>query len=108
MRQEEMVRVLMAQAAAALNDRRDKQRHPFFRPVTVCILGLDGVSIEGFSRDISETGLGLLTLIPLPTVKVSLGLEEPDGDTFRIVGDVVWTEPCGKGWYTSGINFCYL
>ena len=108
MRQEEMIRVLIGQASAALNDRRDEQRHPFFCPVTVSVLGLGEVVMEGFCKDISESGMGLLTLIPLPTLKVSLVLDNKDGESYRLVGDVVWTESCGKGWYTSGIKFCYL
>ena len=108
MRQEEMVRVLMGQATAALNERRDEQRHPFFRPVTVAVLGLGNVLMEGFCKDLSESGMGLLTLIPLPTLKVSLSLEDSLGETFQLMGEVMWTESCGKGWYTSGIRFCYL
>ena len=108
MRQEEMVRVLLGEATAALDDRRDEQRHPFFCPVTVAVLGLGDVLMDGFCKDISESGMGLLTLIPLPTLKVSLTLDNKNGESFRLIGDVVWTEACGKGWYTSGIKFCYV
>ncbi len=104
--QEEKVLELCNEASADLNDRRQDQRHPFFRPVTVSILELRDMSFEGFCKDISVSGMGIICTAPMPTTKVMLQLEDKFGKPISIKGEVIRTEYCGKGWYSSGIKFC--
>jgi hypothetical protein len=96
------VELLIEQAKdqAAL-DKRTEQRYPFFQPVTLR-RGLQ--SLSAFSRDISESGMGLLHDMPIGG-EYTVVVHDPDGCAYDITGVVMWCRPCGQGWYLSGVRF---
>lgn len=66
-------------------------------------------SIIAFSRNISATGLGLITSEPIDqntasTLKISR-LNDPD---LAILSECRWCKPYGEGWYLSGWQFITL
>ena len=102
----EKINLLLDQAKAAdSGDRRNEQRHPFFRPVTISTIGTGGHSFPAFSRDISDSGMGLLSHAQLLPTKVSLTISTESGDKLDLAGEIMWCESCGEGWYLSGIKF---
>lgn len=87
-----------------LDNRRSANRFPFYQPVSVSP-GLDGkLLFSAFSRDISETGIGLLHHMPLEGGNVRLKIERPNGNCI-VPAKIVWCRPAGAGWYMSGAVF---
>lgn len=104
--QKENISSLVKEASAYLNEKRAEDRYPYFCPVTIDILELRDTSFEGFCRDISLDGMGVICTAPMPDTKVRLHLVDKFGHLISIIGEVVRTEYCGKGWYSTGIKFC--
>ena len=94
---------LLERAAAALNERRDEVRYPFLQPVQIRVKGLESLTLNCFSRDISDSGLGVLSNVKLPLQEVTVTFtgEEPTS----LTGRVVWTNPLVREWHTCGIEF---
>jgi hypothetical protein len=97
---------LVKDASAYLNEKRGEDRYPYFCPVTIDILELREISFEGFCKDISLIGMGVICTAPMPDTKVRLSLADKFGNPMSVLGKVVRTEYCGKGWYSTGIEFC--
>ena len=95
----------MAQAAD-MADRRTDQRYPFFQPVSLSIDGggRNRFSFSAFSRDISADGMGLLHNMPLRPGEAVLKVYEDSGEV-AIPCEIKWCEPCGEGWFLSGVRF---
>jgi hypothetical protein len=53
----EVYKILREARANAKKETRDEDRYPFFRPVTIDI---GKFRLSGFSREVSERGIGLL------------------------------------------------
>ena len=101
---ESKIAKLLRSAAEGI-DRRGAQRHPFFRPVVVTVLGSIKQDIEAFSREISSTGMGLLHHLPLTAKTVVLSIPDDGAEDVLLAGEVIWCRPCGKGWFLSGVRF---
>ena len=100
------IRVLVDKARAADKDeRRQSQRFPFFQPVTITAEHSRPVALSAFSRDISESGMGLLLYWPLKPGSANLVIYFDQEDPVSVTGYVTWCRPCGQGWYTAGISF---
>lgn len=88
----------------AQKDNRVGPRFPLFQPVTL----RRGVQcLSAFSRDISETGLGLLHDMPIGGEYV-IAICDGFGCEYELAGEVLWCHPCGQGWYISGVRFCQI
>src|SRR4051812_46863472 len=89
-----------------VSDKRDRRgvspRHPFFRPVSVCV---NGCKLSAFSRDMSETGIGLLHSFDLQLGETEIVISSVKGYSVSVLTRIVWCRPCGEGWYFSGGEF---
>lgn len=92
--------------SANMRDRREEQRHPFFRPVTLTLAS--GDRFEGaFCLDISWEGICFVHNTPLQPGDVTVNICSHSGDPVRLRTQIEWCEcqPWGKGWYISGGRF---
>jgi hypothetical protein len=103
--QQKIVRELVDRARAAGEDQRTVQRYPFFQPVSITAEHDGTVSLSAFSRDISESGIGLLLYFPVRLRFVHLKLHLADDEEVSLTGYVRWCQPCGHGWYAAGVDF---
>ena len=85
-------------------NRRFARRYPFFQAVSVTTADGSLHEFSAFSREISETGIGLLHIMPLALGVVQLKIRTADGlRTFPVT--IAWCRPAGEGWYMSGADF---
>jgi len=87
------------------DNRRETDRHPFFRPVSVTPDNEKGNNYSAFSRDISLGGIGLLHNMPLDTVEATLTITGNSPEPHKIRAKIQWCQPAGEGWYISGVEF---
>jgi hypothetical protein len=89
---------LLIQAEAEFyNDRRSEKRFPFFRSVTVEV---DDHSFSAFTREICDTGIGLLHSMELPLTVVFITMAGRPDQVLSLL--IERCEPIGGGWYISG------
>lgn len=81
---------------------RETVRYSFFRPVTI---HAGTKSFSAFSREVSERGIGLLHSAELQPDNVEVIIPTEQGYSVRIRTQLLWTHPCGEGWYISGGEF---
>ena len=102
-----VAKLLKDNETAMLRERRAVDRKPFARPVTIeC--GKDQSEIhDAFSRDISPIGIGIISRVNFRertraylTVHTIVRQEQT-----RVLAEVRWTKPFGKGWYLTGWHF---
>ncbi len=83
-------------------ERRGEARHPVFKPVEIQI---GDERVEGFTSDISMSGIGLTHREPTGTglAIVTFSADE-DGVTHDVEMpvEILWTRQCRSGWYISG------
>jgi hypothetical protein len=97
---------LLDQCKAASGAHRAHKREPFFGSVTVAVNeGSEERRFSCFSRDISPAGIGLLHNMPLPLGEVTLTIHPDFSEDISLRGEVIWCQPCGEGWYLSGVSF---
>ncbi|HEX5446299.1 MAG TPA: PilZ domain-containing protein [Pirellulales bacterium] len=84
-------------------DRRAEVRYAFFRPVS--IEQDDGHRYSAFTREISETGIGLIHNMDLNEGEVEIAIRSDCGYEIRVRTEMVWCQSCGEGWYISGGRF---
>ena len=84
-------------------DRRGDVRYALFRPVSIELD--DGQSLSAFTREISETGIGLIHSMDLPEGEVEISVRSECGYAVRVRTRIVWCESCGDGWFISGGQF---
>lgn len=87
--------------------RRLRERHPFFRPVTVKNAQGPGSQVSAFSRDISSEGIGLLHNEPVERCRTILEIPTSQG-TLEVSTEIRWSQPVGDGWYLSGGRFATI
>jgi hypothetical protein len=97
---------LLVEATPASGERRNAERKPYFRPVSLAVLeGGEWRNFSCFSRDISPCGIGLLHNMPLERGEVELTIQMESAEDVRLKGEIMWCRPCGEGWFTSGARF---
>lgn len=89
--------------AAQKTDRRAEVRYAFFRPVSIEMD--DGHRYSAFTREISETGIGLIHNMDLNEVEVEISVRSDLGYSIRVRTEILWCHACGEGWYISGGRF---
>lgn len=97
----------LAEAMVATSDeRRNRRRYPFFRPIS---LSLGDDSRAGFCRDVSRGGMGLLHMQPIESgsvVTVSMATRRVAHLDLRC--EVRWCSQLGERCFLSGVSFCDL
>lgn len=101
----EVVQKLLAEASESGIDSREEERKPFFRPVTLILGEGKQQHVACFSRDISDTGIGLLHYMPLQPGSIVVMIPSILSGHIRIESELVWCHPCGDGWYISAARF---
>ena len=91
-----MGELLILAEAEFKNDRRSEKRFPFFRPVSVQV---DDHSFSAFTREICNSGMGLLHSMELPLEEVMITIAERP-QQLRL--QIEQCESIGEGWYISG------
>jgi len=89
--------------AAQKTDRRVEVRYAFFRPVSIDMDG--GRRYSAFTREISETGIGLIHNMDLADGEVEISIRSDLGYSIRVRTEMLWCQACGEGWYISGGRF---
>jgi hypothetical protein len=84
-------------------ERRQAVRYPFFRPVTIRTDMFRKHS--AFTREISADGIGLLHRVEFRPGKVDVLISTAGGATARLRVHILWSKPCGEGWFISGGRF---
>lgn len=101
----EIVRLLLSEARAGVEERRAEKREPFFHPVNLVLAKDPQRQFSCFSRDISTNSIGLLHCMPLELGEVVLKIRSDLCGEVHIRSEIVWCSPCGEGWYLSGARF---
>jgi hypothetical protein len=102
-----LVESLRSQLQGA-SDRRREKRTLWVQPVSASFLLSNGEksgTVEGQSRDLTETGMGLYLPRILPGTQVSLLLNDPAASPVTVLGKFVRVQRCGDGWYEVGVRF---
>jgi hypothetical protein len=89
-------------------ENRSAHRDHLVRPVEV--QSKDGVEIaSAFSRNISATGIGLITPEPVDERTVGvLRITRLKGNDVNVIAECRWCKPYGVNWYLSGWQFLNL
>jgi hypothetical protein len=94
-----------------IRERRSTHRQPLIRPVKIFLKGQNEgqPAIEGFSKNCSPSGLGIVTRCsfetnPIAILEVHRLLKVPA----RILAECRWSDQFGDGWYYSGWHFLSL
>ena len=62
-----------------------------------------------FSRNVSVTGVGLITEETVPErCTAALTIERLDGTQCKVLAESRWCKPYGKNWFISGWQFIHL
>ena len=83
------------------NDARCEARYPLFRPVS---LELNNRCYSAYTREITNTGVGLLHNFKLPLGDLEINFSN-DLENISLPTRIVWCKSCGQGWYISGGEF---
>jgi hypothetical protein len=86
-----------------LEERRDNARRSFVRPVNVVFGDKPGESLSGFTRDLSDSGIGLMhkfEVSPGDIATVTIGRLWDGPVTMRC--RACWVTSGQSGWYQSG------
>lgn len=95
---------MIEEAKVADAERRENGRWPYFQPVMVQLQNSPEF-YSAFTRDISDTGIGLLHWMPMEPQVISILNHLSTGETVRLSVKIAWCVSCGEGWYISGGRF---
>lgn len=93
-------------SASRPQERREAERFPFFQPVQIAINGKPSGQ-RAFSREISQSGIGLVHEGPVQAGKVILTIDDGSVEPAKLNVELLWCRPCGDGWYISGGRFVF-
>ncbi|MEM7784422.1 MAG: PilZ domain-containing protein [Planctomycetota bacterium] len=86
-------------------ESRSAHRTSLVRAVEIDIRDLEH-NIDGFSRNISATGIGLITGEPITEKTVAtLTISRLKGSTTGVLSECRWCKPYGEKWFLSGWLF---
>ena len=86
----------------AERERRSDTRFPMFRHATIHV---NGQSHSAYTRNISDSGIGLMHSMDLPLCDVELSIMTDLNRLLRIRARVERCESCSGGLYISGLMF---
>ena len=88
------------------HENRSAHREHLVRAVTVAIRRPEELVVLGFTRNISMTGLGLITNEAIARSAVAVLEIEPLNDrSVKILSECRWCKPYGRNWFISGWQF---
>ncbi|QDT59043.1 PilZ domain protein [Stieleria bergensis] len=86
-------------------ENRSSHREHLVRPVHILVRGNEG-SIVGFSRNVSDSGIGLITAEPVETGTMAiLEVETLKSEPVKFLAECRWCRNYGRGWKISGWHF---
>lgn len=102
---ERMIRETLQEHSRYERELRSAHRENLVCPVTVVVPN-QADPIQGFSRNISATGICILTdsLIP-ENLRVVLEIYRLNGNATRVQAECRWSKPFGDRYYASGWQF---
>jgi len=91
------------------HDRRENRsvhRENMLRAVSIDVRQPKKLALQGFSRNISGAGMGLITNEQIPENSIAILSSEPLKDRpYKIMSECRWCKPYGKNWFVSGWLF---
>ena len=88
------------------HENRSAHREHLVRSVVIDVRRPDPIQVTGFSRNISGSGIGLITQLEiLPGSVAVLTIEPLRGMTHRILSECKWCKKYGSRWFISGWQF---
>ena len=89
-----------------IRERRAADRKPFVRPIILATGRNQDILVDGFSRDLSGNGMGIVTRTNWRSgARALLTIHSLSKGLVRVSAEVRWCEEFGEGWYLSGWNF---
>ncbi len=85
-------------------ENRSAHREHLVRPVLVALKG-HADPIKGFSKNISNYGIGLITDSEIPLQTAAITIESLRGPANKVLAECRWCKPFGKNWFLSGWQF---
>lgn len=99
-------RLIKEVQASQLRERRAVDRKPFVRPVQITTEKSPDEPEQGFSRDISLHGIGVIGKTEWRDSSIAtLVIHSLDGRNVTVKAEVRWCKPYGNGWYLTGWSF---
>jgi hypothetical protein len=99
--------LLRDDARYTLTEMRSRYRENLVVPVKVFFQ--NGETEMGFSRNISEAGICVITRTLIPDNQMlDLEIYKLNGSPIRITSDARWCRPFGQSYYMSGWKFVHL
>lgn len=90
-------------------ERRSVHREPFVRPVTAVFSESPNHRVNGFTKNISPLGVGVILPGPIPEgSSVRLFIHRFGRPPSCVVCECRWCDEFGEGWYTLGMNFMHV
>ncbi len=87
-------------------ERRSAHRNPLVRPVTVSLRNDEDIVVRGFTRNISEMGVGIVSDLNFIEGGIAIiKIHSLEDEATRIIAECRWSKPFGDGWFASGWNF---
>ncbi len=100
--EQEIPRLVADAKELAERERRSDTRFPFFRHASVHV---NGQCHSAYTRNISDSGIGLMHAMELPSCDVELRITTDPGRLLTIRARIERCEPCRGGLYLSGLTF---
>ncbi len=103
--------LIQEESQQVIKERRASHREPLVRPVTIVLKGEhgNGPPIEGFSKNCSPAGLGLVTSVKFDDRQIAvIEIHRLSKPSVRVLAECRWTDTFGMGWFYSGWTFLSL
>ena len=99
-------RLMKEHEAELLRERRSAHRKSFVRPIAIATGRNHDTLCDGFSRDISPIGIGLVTRTEWTMgTRAILTIHSLAKHVVRVSAEARWCQKYGEGWYLSGWRF---
>ena len=88
------------------NENRSAHREHLVLSVKVHIRRPEEVELPAFSRNVSASGIGLITHDPIADRAIAaIEIERLQGGTSTVLSECRWCRPYGSNWFISGWHF---
>lgn len=100
--------ILKEDATFDRTENRSAIRENLVRAISIESRDIEGI-VQGFSRNISATGVGLITGDEVAEKLVAtLTIDRLTGQPTVLLSECRWCKPYGKNWFLSGWQFINL
>ena len=98
-------RIMKSECSPDDSERREEQRHPLTRPVSV--ITTEGITVPAISAEIGGQGIRIIHREPIESKEGTLILHRhPSAVAFR--SEVRWTKKWGRDWLVSGVKLLWV